>query len=229
MGRRRSLRQVVKVGWPLERLNRTGYSGRVCAAVVEVLLARSDDESRFQDLTASTGLNHASVRLVCRDLEALGHLVIRVERSGYGSVWAGLWYRLTPDGVALWRARQEKLGGSLLLPVREPTLVLAKVMGARLDAAERARGFSRGYAFPTLERVVRVMLGAADRAWKVAEIAPATRHAIATVSLVCRDLVAAGHADRQAEMRRDGLPLWCRYRLTPEAVGIWATWFEGDD
>ncbi|MEV0677169.1 hypothetical protein AB0I60_11670 [Actinosynnema sp. NPDC050436] len=228
-GRRRTLRQVVKGGLPLERLYRAGYSGRACATVVELLLARSDVESSFQELRTAATLNHTSIRAVCRDLEALGHLTIRDAGPGGGSAWHRYLYRLTPEGVAVWRDRRTKLGGSLLHPVREPTLALTKVLNARLSADEQAWGFSAGYSFSTLERVAEVLVDGVGREWKLAEIASAAGHSAATVSMACRDLLAAGHVDRRAELRRDGLPRWCFYRITPEAVDIWSAWFEGDD
>ncbi|MEU4800728.1 hypothetical protein [Actinosynnema sp. NPDC023587] len=225
-GREGSLGYVVKAGLPLEELRNVGYSARVCAAVVGVLLERRREESSVRDLMDGTGLSHAAVRTVCRDLEALEHLAVRVELGRRSRGWAAFRYRLTGYGVALWSCRRDERG-SLLLPVREPEWALVRVMGARWSDVQRKRGAAPGYAFSTLERVARVLIRVPGRLWSPGDVSAKVGLSGSTVSLACRDLVAGGHAERRARLRADGLPMSCRYRLTGRGLAVWIDWFDG--
>ncbi|GAA1332934.1 hypothetical protein GCM10009660_08030 [Catellatospora bangladeshensis] len=219
-----TLRNVVVSGLPLDELCGVGYSGRTCAAVVSALMAHPGKGSSMRELTTESGLSHATVRMVCRDLLELGHL--HVSDGGVPGTrdWPSLRYRMSQEGVAVWRRRVDERD-RLLRPVPQRPGTVGRVLGARLSGEQRGRGAAPGYGFASLERVVRALLDDLRRFRSTVELSAASGVASCTVGLACRDLVAVGYARRQAEFRTNGTPKSARYRLTAAGAAVWGDWF----
>ncbi|GAA3847095.1 hypothetical protein GCM10022243_11500 [Saccharothrix violaceirubra] len=86
-----------------------GYSVYSLEQVVGRLLAGGRRSWTARDLGDTAGLNCSTVRLVCRDLVAVGHLTVRIEEDATRSI-PRKFFRLTDAGRAAWRERFENNG-----------------------------------------------------------------------------------------------------------------------